>query len=127
MEIIDKKEWLNGWGKMLVDIWREKITRLMIRDTGNLYNSVTLMNFVVGEDSYEADFTFPDYGIYVDRGVGKEISRGNRGDLGFTPTRQPQPWYSPKFYASFMRLKEFMEINYGNQALTLISESLGDK
>lgn len=121
---INNDKWLDGWGQMLVDIWREKIGRLRVYDTGNLYNSVVLMNFVVGDATYHADFTFPVYGIYVDKGTGREISRGNSGDLGFTPTRMPQPWYSPKFYASFMRLKEFMEVSYSNEALILIRESL---
>lgn len=121
---IDNDKWLDGWGQMLVDIWREKIGRLRIYDTGNLYNSVALMNFVVGDATYHADFTFPAYGIYVDKGTGREFSRGNGGDLGFTPTREPQRWYSPKFYASFMRLKEFMEYQYGDTALTLIKEAL---
>lgn len=118
------KEWLTGWGAMLVDIWREKIARLMIRDTGNLYNSVTMLNFIVGEDSYQASFRFPDYGIYVDRGTGRGFTRGNGGDLGFTPTRRPQEWYSPKFYASFMRLSEFISTYYCDSGVVLIKAAL---
>lgn len=120
----NREEWLTGWGAMLVDIWKEKMARLMIHDTGHLYNSITMMNFVVGEASYEASFTFPDYGIYVDRGTGREFGRGNAGDIGISPTRQPQKWYSPKFYASFMRLREFMIEYYGAQGATIIRESL---
>ena len=43
-----------------------------------------------GEDIEKIEFSFRLYGFFVDMGVGKEVSRGNSGDLGFTPTRKPK-------------------------------------
>ena len=39
--------------------------------------------------------------------------RGNPGDLGRAKKRKRRRWFSRKYYASVMRLKEFYEENIG--------------
>ena len=58
---------------------------------------------------------FQEYGLWQDYGTGRETPRGNSGDLGRAKKRQSRSWFSRKYYASVMRLKEFYEENVGKQ------------
>ena len=42
--------------------------------------------------------------------------RGNFGNLGRAKRRQRRRWFSRKYYASVMNLKEFYEDNFGNNS-----------
>ena len=45
-----------------------------------------------------------------------------RGDLGRVKRRQRRKWFSRKYYASVMNLKEFYEENIGDTVTSLISD-----
>jgi len=47
------------------------------------------------------------YGLWQDYGTGRETPRGNSGDIGRPKKRKRRRWFSRKYYASVMRLKEF--------------------
>lgn len=120
----EREEWVRAWSKMMVDIWREKIDLLNVNLTGNLYQQLAEASFYSQDEVYEIIHSFPYYGIFVDRGTGKEIPIGNSGDLGFTPTREPKKWLSPKHYASIMKLRDFMADSFGQEAITLIKDKI---
>ena len=110
---VDINATLEAWADIVIKIWREKIIDLKVIDTHSLFESLLdemLRN--AGEDISRIDFSFRLYGVYVDMGVGKEIEKGNAGDLGFTPTRQPKEWYSKKFYGQIMKLREILVEKY---------------
>ena len=107
---------LEAWADIVIKIWAEKISQLKVYDTGELLDS--LHNFMVvnaGNDGAKIEFSFKLYGIFVDMGVGKEIYKGNDGDIGFTPVRKAKMWYSKKFYGQVMKLKEILMEKYSQQ------------
>ena len=53
------------------------------------------------------------------QGIG-ETPCGNSGDLGSAKRRQLCRWFSRKYYASDMRLKEFLEENIGAESMASI-------
>ena len=76
-------------------------------------------------------FTFPEYGIFQDRGTGREKYKGNPGDIDdFTKSgekrkfRDRRPWFSVKWYASCMNIKEFMSRSIGDQFVGIVSAAL---
>ena len=44
---------------------------------------------------------------------GNTSPRGNSGDIGRAKVRQRRKWFSRKYYASVMNIKEFYEDNIG--------------
>ena len=125
--------YLEGWRDMMMTIWREKIDKYQLIDTGALRRSLqgTLR---MGEDGISAEIThrFAIYGLYADLGVGRGFEHDNQGDLQImnlqyreehhmdrrrkqrsgkvTPggRRERKKWFSPKHYASVMKLKDDM-------------------
>ena len=67
------------------------------------------------------------YGLWHDYGTGRETPRGNSGDLGRAKKRQRRRWFSRKYYASVMNLKEFLEENIGKEFLGIVVNSFNDK
>jgi hypothetical protein len=114
----DINETLKAWADIVIEKFRAKITELKVYDQGYLDESLMYELLVnAGNDIEKIELSFKLYGIFVDMGVGKEISKGNRGDLDFTPTRKPKPWYSLKFYGQVMKLRELLLENY-SRAIT---------
>ena len=110
---VDINETLAAWADIVIKIWHEKIVELKIYDKGALNESL-LHDMLVGagNDIQKIEFSFKLYGIFVDMGVGREISKGNSGDLGFTPTRKPREWFSKKYYGQVMKLREILMEKY---------------
>lgn len=113
-----RQKYMEAWSKMMLDIWREKIERLQVWDTWRLHKSIIDNPLIIGGANMDyacITHTFAEYGVYQDMGVGKGFRKGNGGDLGFTPVRQPRPWLSPKFFSSVMNLKDHMAELYGEE------------
>ena len=62
------------------------------------------------------------YGLWQDYGTGRETPRGNSGDIGRTKVRQRRKWFSRKYYASVMNIKEFYEENIGKDFAGIMSD-----
>ena len=62
-----------------------------------------------------------------DYGTGKEVPRGNSGDLGKPKVRKERHWFSRKYYMSVMNIKEFMGDSLGRQFQGIISDALDQK
>jgi hypothetical protein len=60
-------------------------------------------------------------------GIGQsQIPRGNSGDLGREKVRGRRRWFSRKYYASVMNIKEFFADNLGIKASCLIFSMIRD-
>ena len=70
---------------------------------------------------------FLEYGLWQDYGTGKEVPRGNSGDLGRPKVRKARHWFSRKYYMSVMNIKEFMADSLGRQFQGIISDALDKK
>lgn len=103
----------------MTDIWRDRLTLLDIRHTGRLFHSVQGSGLDLSGTDLTAAFQFVDYGIYVDRGVGRGYTRGNGGDLkildpvyrhehGLGRARRKTLWFSRSWYISRRVFNEAM-------------------
>lgn len=119
------EETIHAWADITIKIWKAKITSLNIYETGALLGSLlNALTISAGNNVSKVEFSFKLYGIFVDMGVGREISKGNGGDLGFTPTRKRKEWYSRVFYREVMKLKDILMEKYGREVAENIIYSM---
>lgn len=101
----------------MLDIWQERIYRLGVMHTGALWRSP--LSMPVRADGRFLDVslsqTFLEYGLWQDLGVGREVPHGNSGDIGREKKRQRRRWFSTKYYASVMNLRDFMAESLGRE------------
>jgi len=67
---------------------------------------------------------FRTYGLFQDYGTGSNTPRGNGGDIGRDNPRRRRRWFSRKYYASVMNLKEFFADNLGEEYCKVVSAAL---
>ena len=127
--IQQREKFVNAFNKTMIQIWQEQITLLDVIDTGRLLKSPISLN--VQADGKFFDITlsqaFLEYGLWQDFGTGKEVPRGNPGDIGRDKVRQKKPWFSRKYYASVMNLRDFMADSIGKDFVGLVAKALDDK
>jgi hypothetical protein len=119
------EKYTDGWADMMITIWKEKMSAYDIHDTGALQQS--LRSEIVrqsGGNTAKISHFYLLYGEYVNRGVGKGYKRGNPGDLGFTPKRQPKPWLAGKYWYSKRKLLAVMIEKTGEVYLESIKRVL---
>lgn len=126
VKLKEREAYIRAFNDTMVRIWKEKITLLGAVDTKSLLDSV--MGVRMNADgkflSVELEQSFLEYGFYVDAGTGKEVPRGNPGDIGRDKVRQPKPWFFKKHLASLYNLREFMADNIGAEIADSISNAL---
>ncbi len=124
----ERRKYVTAFNATMIKIWREQIVLLGVVDTGALYRSTLAVGM-----SADGKFTsvtlsqaFNTYGLYVDYGTGSNTPRGNSGDLGegYTNRRQRKRWFSRKYYASVMNIREFFADNLGKAMANTISNAL---
>ncbi len=125
----DRRKWVEGWNNTMVDIWQERIHKLRVEDTGELYRSPTAMRIRTDADGRFLDFElshkFLEYGLWQDMGTGRNTAIGNthkKDKDGWTNKREPRRWFSTKYYASTMRLKEFMADSIGKEFVGMFAK-----
>lgn len=133
-----RRRYVDAFDDTMIKIWQEKIVALKIIDTGALFSSVTSLPPIILKSDYSS-FTLKQdfllYGLYQDLGVGREVWRGNGGDISrhfnadgtrmrVEKVRQRRRWFSKKYFASTMNLKDFMLDNLGQRFFAIISNSL---
>jgi len=121
---IDINLTLKAWADIVISKLKNNIDELDVRDLGNLDNSIIHTLLVnAGTDIDKIEFSFKLYGIYVDMGVGKELSRNkniNDGRSGaysekegyHDVVRKPKEWFSRKYYGQVMKLREILMEKY---------------
>ena len=124
--IQERQKYVMAWNETMIKIWKEQITLLDVIDTGRLLNSpVSLRTQADGKFSeVQLAQAFLEYGLWQDYGTGKEVARGNSGDIGRDKKRQRKPWFSYKYYASVMNIKDFMADSLGRQFQGIIADAL---
>ena len=140
--IESRAKYVEAWNTTMTQIWQERILKLGVFESPrrryragepHLYDS--LRYFPVNHDDKYIElsmhFSFPEYGIFQDRGTGREKYLGNPGDIGESTKagrerkfRDRRPWFSVKWYASCMNIKEFMARSIGNQFVGIVSAAL---
>ena len=125
----ERRKWVTAFNDTMLRIWQEQITLLDVIDTGALLASPKALPLRADGRFMEVGLsqTFLEYGLWQDYGTGRETPRGNSGDLGRAKRRQRRRWFSRKYYASVMNLKEFYEENVGRQFCGIVADALYQK
>ena len=124
--IEERKKFVTAFNDTMLRIWQEQITLLGVIDTGALLSSPKALPLRADGRFMEVSLsqTFLEYGLWQDYGTGRETPRGNSGDLGRAKKRQRRRWFSRKYYASVMNLKEFYEENIGREFCGIVANAL---
>ena len=113
----EREKYIKAWNETMLRIWQERITLLEVIDTGRLLASPVAMPVRADGRFVEVTLSqeFLEYGLWQDYGVGRETPRGNSGDIGRAKVRQRRPWFSKRYYASVLNLRDFFGDNLGRE------------
>lgn len=109
----------------MIKIWKERIVlaKPPIYDTGNLCRSLDKrIIYKANEDATDLSYGwgFLYYGIYVNQGVGREVYKGNPGDIGRRKVRKAREWYAVRYARSVFRIREYMAESLGVEAMNIV-------
>lgn len=115
--IDERKKFVEAWNKTMLDIWQERIFKLKVMDSGSLWRSPLELPVRADGRFYDITLsqTFLEYGLWQDLGVGREVPIGNGGDIGRDKKRVRRRWFSTKYYASVMALRDFIAESLGQE------------
>jgi len=124
----EREKFVFAFNRTMITIWCEQITLLNVIDTGRLLRSLKALPVRADGRFIEIGLSqsFLEYGLWQNFGTGKEIPRGNSGDIGRERKRQKKPWFSRKYYASVMNLRDFLADNIAHE-FGIVARSLDDK
>ena len=125
----EREKYVMAFNDTMLKIWQEQITLLGVIDTHSLLRSPTALPVRTDGRFFEVGLSqaFLEYGLWQDYGTGRETPRGNSGDLGREKVRGRRRWFSRKYYASVMNIKEFFADNLGRQYQGILSDIFDDK
>ena len=121
----EREKYIKAWNETMLHIWQERITLLEVIDTGRLLASPVALPVRADGRFVEVTLSqeFLEYGLWQDYGVGRETPRGNSGDLGHAKVRQRRPWFSKRYYASVLNLRDFFGENLGQEFQGIMADS----
>lgn len=125
----EREKFVTAFNETMLKIWKEQMTLLDVIDTGALLASPKSLPLRADGRFMELGLSqsFLEYGLWQNFGTGKEISRGNNGDIGRERKRKKKPWFSRKYYASVMNLRNFLADNMAKEFVGVVAQSLDDK
>ena len=120
-----RQKYILAFNATMLEIWKERITLLEVIDTGLLLRSPLALPVKADGRFFEVTLSqaFLEYGLWQDYGVGCETPRGNSGDIGRRKVRQRRPWFSKKYYASVLNLRDFLGENIGQEFQGVIADT----
>lgn len=123
------EKYVLAFNDTMVKIWKEQIILLGVVDTGRLLESPVGIRCDRDERimTITLSQSFLEYGLWQNYGTGREVYRGNPGDIGRDKKRVARKWMSRKFYASYMNIKEFMADSIGREFIGLVADALDDR
>ncbi len=122
----EREKYVRAFNSTMIKIWREQIALLGVVDTGALYRSTVAVSMTADGKftSISLSQKFNLYGLFVDYGTGSNTPRGNPGDIGRDNKRRRKRWFSRKYFASVMNIREFFADNLGKDMADTISNAL---
>lgn len=125
-QLEERRKYVTAFNSTMVKIWREQINLLGVIDTGALYRSTVAVSMTADGKytSISLEQSFNLYGLYADYGVGSNTPIGNPGDLGRDNKRKRRRWFSRKYFASVMNIREFFADNLGKDLADTVSNAL---
>lgn len=125
----EREKFVSAFNETMLKIWKEQMTLLDVIDTGALLASPKSLPLRADGRFMELGLSqsFLEYGLWQNFGTGKEIPRGNNGDIGRERKCKKKPWFSRKYYASVMNLRDFLADNMAKEFVGVVAQSLDDK
>lgn len=125
----EREKYVMAFNDTMIKIWQEQITLLGVIDTHALLRSPISLPVRTDGRFFEVGLSqaFLEYGLWQDYGTGKETPRGNTGDIGRDKVRKRRRWFSRKYYASVMNIKEFFADNLGKEYQGILSDIFDDR
>ena len=125
----EREKFVQAFNDTMLKIWKEQMTLLGVIDTGRLLASPKSLPLRADGRFLELGLSqsFLEYGLWQNFGTGKEIPRGNHGDIGRERKRKKKPWFSRKYYASVMNLRDFLAENSAKEFVGVVAQALDDK
>lgn len=125
----EREKFVSAFNDTMLKIWKEQMTLLDVIDTGALLASPKSLPIRADGQFIELGLSqsFLEYGLWQNFGTGKETPRGNKGDMGRKKVRQKKPWFSRKYFASVMNLRDFLADNLAKEFVGVVAQSLDDK
>jgi hypothetical protein len=125
----EREKFVTAFNETMLKIWKEQMTLLDVIDTGALLASPKSLPLRADGRFMELGLSqsFLEYGLWQNFGTGKEIPRGNNGDIGRERKRKKKPWFSRKYYASVMNLRDFLADNMAKEFVGVVAQSLDGK
>lgn len=125
----EREKFVTAFNETMLKIWKEQMTLLDVIDTGALLASPKALPLRADGRFLELGLSqsFLEYGLWQNFGTGKEIPRGNNRDIGRERKRKKKPWFSRKYYASVMNLRDFLADNMAKEFVGVVAQSLDDK
>lgn len=130
----ERAKYIGAFNSTMIDIWKEKIVDMEVMDTKSLLNSVVALPVRTDGRFSEVSlmYVFLEYGLWQDYGTGKEVWRGNPGNIypgqeGRKKVRERRRWFSTKYYSSVMNLRDFMADSMGREFIGIMSDAFNDK
>ena len=125
----EREKYVMAFNDTMLKIWQEQITLLGVIDTHSLLRSPIALPVRTDGRFFEVGLSqaFLEYGLWQDYGTGRETPRGNSGDLGHEKVRGRRRWFSRKYYASVMNIKEFFADHLGRQYQGILSDIFNDR
>jgi hypothetical protein len=121
-----RRKYVEAWNQTMLDIWQERIYKLHVYDSGALWKSP--LSLPITADGKYLDVTlsqtFLEYGLWQDLGVGREVAHGNSGDIGRDKVRERRRWFSVKYFASVMNLRDFFAKCVGDEFKGMVANAL---
>lgn len=121
-----REKYVLAFNNTMVKIWQEQLTMLGVIDTGRLLRSTRSVAMRSDGRFIEISLSqaFLEYGIWQDYGTGKEVPRGNHGDIGREKKRKRRRWFSRKYFASVMNIRDFLADNIGREFIGVVAQAL---
>lgn len=125
----ERQKYVSAFNDTMLKIWQEQITMLGVIDTGQLLGSPKALPLRTDGRFVEIGLSqaFLEYGLWQDYGTGKETPRGNSGDIGRQKVRKRRRWFSRKYYASVMNIRDFLADNLGKEFCGAVADSFDEK
>ena len=126
-----RRKFVEAWNKTMIDIWQEKIYKYHIIDSGELYRSPLTLGVRADGRFYDIFIShkFLEYGIWQNFGTGRNTAIGDthkKDNDGWTNKRERRPWFSPKYYASVMNLRDFYADSLGREFVGMFANLNAD-
>lgn len=122
-----REQYINAFNSTMIMIWKEQIVKVGAINKGLLYKSFLIHHDKDGKViEIFTEWKFNEYGVYVDRGTGKEVYRNNPGDIGQDKKRKAKKWLMKKYYSSYLNIRDFFADNLGEEFCAAIPKILGN-